>query len=248
MPLFRQRIRRPSSSNIEPCLPWSAKAPPTGPDWIHEIKHDGFRIMAWRDEDRVRLFTRNGFDFTARYPKIAAALESLPVRSCVVDGEAIVVDERGPSVFDILRFRLRDAAAVLCAFDLVQLDGEDLRWQPLEYRKATLADLLQGVRDGIAFNQHFSDDGASIFRHACALGCEGIVSKRLGSHPFFRSDWHAGGMPWYFIAAARGSADERFVQRRAPGLVRRLYWKKTVRRWLRPRTRIRAEAPNAIRR
>jgi bifunctional non-homologous end joining protein LigD len=243
-----ERRRVQAAIPLQPCLPRRAHTPPTGSGWIHEIKHDGFRILARRESDCVRLFTRNGYDFTARYPKIAAALESLPVRSCVVDGEAIVVDERGPSVFDILRFRLRDDAAVLCAFDLVQLDGEDLRWQPLEYRKATLADLLQGVRDGIAFNQHFSDDGASIFRHACALGCEGIVSKRLGSHPFFRSDWHAGGMPWYFIAAARGSADERFVQRRAPGLVRRLYWKKTVRRWLRPRTRIRAEAPNAIRR
>ena len=138
--------------------------------------------MARRDEDRVRLFTRNGFDFTARYPKIAAALESLPVRSCVVDGEAIVVDERGLSVFDILRYRLCDDAAVLCAFDLVELDGKDLRWRPLEYRKATLAALLQDVRDGIAFNQHFDGDGAGIFRHACALGCEGIVSKQLGSH------------------------------------------------------------------
>src|SRR5262249_23865618 len=149
--------------------------------WIHEIKHDGFRILARRESDRVRLFTRNGFDFTARYPKIVAALESLPVRSCVVDGEAIVVDERGLSVFDILRYRLCDDAAVLCAFDLIELDGMDLRWQPLEYRKATLADLLRDVRDGIALNQHFNGDGALIYQHACALGCEGIVSKRLGS-------------------------------------------------------------------
>ena len=70
------------------------KKPPTGPGWIHEIKHDGFRILARRDKGRVRLFTRNGYDFSARFPKIAAAVESLPVRSCVVDGEAIVVDER----------------------------------------------------------------------------------------------------------------------------------------------------------
>jgi bifunctional non-homologous end joining protein LigD len=74
-----------------------------------------------------------------------------------------------------------DDAAVLCAFDLVELDGKDLRWRPLEYRKATLAALLQDVRDGIAFNQHFDGDGAGIFRHACALCCEGIVSKQLGS-------------------------------------------------------------------
>ena len=116
------------------------------------------------------MFTRNGYDFTARFPKIAAAVESLSVRSCIVDGEAIVVDERGLSVFDALRFRLRDHAAVLCAFDLIELDGEDLRGRPLEHRKGTLADLLRGVRDGIAFNRHYEGDGAIIFKYACTLG------------------------------------------------------------------------------
>ena len=164
---------------IEPCLPRPAKEPPS--DWIHEIKHDGFRMMARRDAERVRLFTRHGTVFTDRFPLITAALESLPVRSCLLDGEAVVVDERGLSVFDVLRYRIRDHAAVLCAFDLIELDGADLRWQPLERRKTTLADLLRDVRDGIAFNQHFTGDGMIIFRHACALGCEGIVSKRLGS-------------------------------------------------------------------
>ena len=173
---------RLKSSFIAPCLPRRTEQPPGGPGWIHEIKHDGFRILARRRADRVRLVTRNGYDFTARYPKIVTAVESLPVNSCLMDGEAIVVDERGLSVFDVLRYRLRDDAAVLCAFDLIELDGDDLRWQPLEQRKATLADLLQGVRDGVTFNQHFTGDGAIIFHHACALGCEGIVSKRLGSH------------------------------------------------------------------
>ena len=109
------------------------------------------------------------------------AVESLPVRSCVLDGEAIVVNEDGLSIFDILRYRLRDDAAVLCAFDLIEADGVDLRRQPLERRKATLAELLYNVRDGIAFNRHFSGEGAMIFKYACALDCEGIVSKRLGS-------------------------------------------------------------------
>ena len=168
--------------SLEPCLPRPAKEPPAGPGWIREIKHDGFRILARRDKDRVRLATRNGSDFTARYPKIVAAVESLPVRSCVIDGEAIVVNEDGLSVFDILRYRLRDDAAVLCAFDLIEADGADLRRQPLERRKAMLAELLRGVRDGVAFNQHFEGDGGIVFQHACALGCEGIVSKRLGSH------------------------------------------------------------------
>ena len=84
---------------IEPCLPRPAKEPPS--DWIHEIKHDGFRILARRDAERVRLFTRHATDFTDRFPLITAALESLPVRSCLLDGEAVVVDERGLSVFDV---------------------------------------------------------------------------------------------------------------------------------------------------
>jgi ATP-dependent DNA ligase len=173
--------RRPTLTACLPCLPRSAKEPQSGPDWIHEIKHDGFRILARRDASRVRLYTRNGYDFTARFPKIAATVETLPVRSCVLDGEAIVVDERGLSVFEPLRYRTHDPAAVLCAFDLLELDGADFRSQPLEQRKARLAELLHKVRDGIAFNRHFAGGGMMIFKHACALGCEGIVSKRLGS-------------------------------------------------------------------
>ena len=93
---------------LEPYLPRSAKEPPAGPGWIHEIKRDGFRILARRDAKGVLLFTRNGYDFAARFPKITEAVASLNVRSCVIDGEAIVVDERGLSVFDALRYRLRD--------------------------------------------------------------------------------------------------------------------------------------------
>jgi bifunctional non-homologous end joining protein LigD len=165
---------------LEPCLPRPANEPPTGADWIHEIKHDGFRILARRDKDGVRLFTRNGYNFTARFPKIATAIESLHAGSCVVDGEAIVVNAEGLSVFDLIRYRHH--AAVLCAFDLIEIDGKDLRWARLEDRKKALADLLRDAGDGIAFNTHFGGDGATIFQHACALGCEGIVSKRLGSH------------------------------------------------------------------
>ena len=155
--------RRMSRLNptFAPCLPRPAKDAPAGAGWIHEIKHDGFRILARRDREHVRLFTRHGTDFTARYPKIAAALASLSVRSCALDGEAIVVNADGLSVFDLIRYRHHDHAAVLCAFDLIELDGEDARWQPVERRKAMLADLLRGTRDGIAFNQHYEGDGAS---------------------------------------------------------------------------------------
>jgi ATP dependent DNA ligase domain len=116
--------RRSSSADRHPC-----KEPPRGPHWIHEIKHDGFRILARRDVSAHPAL--NGYDFAARFPKIAAMVESLPVRSCMLDGEAVVVDEHGLSVFDALRYRFRDHDAVLCAFDLLELDGADFRTLPL---------------------------------------------------------------------------------------------------------------------
>jgi bifunctional non-homologous end joining protein LigD len=179
---LRQNLRRDQSQlRFEPCLPRLAKAPPAGPGWLHEIKHDGFRIIARRDGASVRLLTRNGYDFTARFPLIVAAVEALPAVSCVVDGEAIACDERGLSVFEMIRWRQHDAAVTLCAFDLMELDGTDLRREPVEVRKATLKGLLRRARPGIAFNRHFEVDGTVVYEQACALGCEGIVSKRLGS-------------------------------------------------------------------
>ena len=172
---------RPLAEFIEPCLPRPADRPPIGGNWLHEIKHDGFRIMARRDGDRVRLLTRNGNDFSPRLPLAAAAVAALPARSCLIDGEAIVTDQKGLAVFDLIRGHRSSAAAVLCAFDLLELDGEDLRREPIETRKSTLNSLLRGRHAGIAFNAHFIADGAIVYRQACALGCEGIVSKRLGS-------------------------------------------------------------------
>jgi bifunctional non-homologous end joining protein LigD len=180
MPLFRPRIRRPSG-NIEPCLPRPAKAPPTGPDWIHEIKHDGFRILARRDGPKVRLISRNGPDLTYRFPLVAAAVAALPVRSCSIDGEAIVCDGKGLAVFQFIRNYRRGHIATLCAFDLIEIDGEDLSRQPIEDRKLELKKLLKNVHPGIAYNRHFDVESSIVFHHACKLGCEGIVSKRLGS-------------------------------------------------------------------
>jgi bifunctional non-homologous end joining protein LigD len=172
---------RLESGFIPLCLPQRTEAPPAGPRWLHEIKHDGFRIMARRGARGVRLFTRNGYNLAARFPRIAEAVANLPVRSCFVDGEAIVVDTNGLSVFDLIRYRQYDRAAVLCAFDLIELDGNDLRRAPIEHRKSALAEVLDQKRDGITLNAHYEGDGRVIFKHACKLGCEGIVSKRLGS-------------------------------------------------------------------
>jgi bifunctional non-homologous end joining protein LigD len=137
--------------------------------------------MARRDANGVRLYTRNGYDFAGRFPQIVEAASKLKVRSCFIDGEAIVIDERGVSTFDLLRSWRHDHAAVLCAFDLIELDGKDLRSTPIEQHKYALTDLLRRQRNGIVLNAHYDCDGATVFKHACALGCEGIVSKRLGS-------------------------------------------------------------------
>jgi bifunctional non-homologous end joining protein LigD len=137
--------------------------------------------MARRDSRGVRLYTRNGYDFAHRFPQVIQAISSLPVRSCFIDGEVIVVDEHGLSAFDLLRSWRHDHSAVLCAFDLLEHDGWDLRHRPIENRKAALAKLLSRSHEGIAFNQHYDCAGAVLLKHACALGCEGIVSKRRGS-------------------------------------------------------------------
>jgi ATP-dependent DNA ligase len=156
--------------------------PPTGADWIHEIKHDGFRIIGRKEAAGARLITRNGHDFSGRFPLVVAALNALSVRSCVIDGEAIVCDDKGLSVFDLIRYRSYDHVASLCAFDLLELNGHDLRGWPLEARKRSLKALLRSKsRPGISFNRHFDVEGSIVFHHACKLGCEGVVSKRLGS-------------------------------------------------------------------
>ena len=163
---------------VEPCLPSPAKRPPAGPNWLHEIKHDGFRIMARRDSAGVRLFTRNGHDFTTRFPLAAAAVAALPGRSFLIDGEAICTDERGLAVFELIRRARNGGAAVLCAFDLIELEGEDLRREPIEDRKHKLSRLVRTPRPGIVVNEHYDGHGEIVFEHACKLGCEGIVSMR----------------------------------------------------------------------
>ena len=100
--MLRMRSRS-LAAFVEPCLPSPAKRPPVGSNWIHEIKHDGFRIMARRDSAGVRLLTRNGHDFTARFPLAAAAVTALPGRSFLIDGEAIVTDDKGLAVIDLVR-------------------------------------------------------------------------------------------------------------------------------------------------
>ena len=133
---------------IEPCLPSPADKPPSGSKWIHEIKHDGYRLMARRDPVGIRLITRRGNDWTERYPLVVEAVNHLKVRSCLIDGEVVCCDDRGLAVFQALRRRQNEERAFLYAFDLLELDGLDMRREPIETRKATLASLLRNASLG----------------------------------------------------------------------------------------------------
>jgi bifunctional non-homologous end joining protein LigD len=129
----------------------------------------------------VRLFTRNGHDWTGRFPLIARATLSLRAASCLIDGEAVACDDNGLPVFDRLRYRRDDGGVFLYAFDLIELDGDDLRDEPIERRRVLLIRLLAKASAGLQVNDHIVEPGDVVFRHACQLGFEGIVSKRLGS-------------------------------------------------------------------
>jgi bifunctional non-homologous end joining protein LigD len=166
---------------IAPCLPTKTDKLPSGDLWLHEIKHDGFRVIARKDGDRVRLYSRPGNDMTRRFPLIAEALARLRSRSCIIDGEAVACDHNGLASFERIRYRQHDGDVFLYAFDLIELNGDDLRRDPLQVRKSTLASILSKARPGIRFNEHIEGDGPTVFAHACRMGLEGIVSKRLGS-------------------------------------------------------------------
>ena len=162
--------------SYDPCIPTRANVAPSGPEWLHEIKHDGYRIMLRRTGDRVRLITRNGYNWADRYPWIVQAARALKVRSAMIDGEAVVCGPDGVSDFKRLHSRAHDHAAFLYAFDLLELNGEDMRPLPLEQRKSKLARIVEG--SGIAFSEHTEGDGPEVFAAACKMGLEGIVSKR----------------------------------------------------------------------
>jgi bifunctional non-homologous end joining protein LigD len=125
----------------------------------------------------VRLYSRPGNDLTHRFPLIVETLARLRSRSCIIDGEAVACDDNGVTSFNRVRYRRHDESIFLYAFDLIELNGDDLRRDPLKGRKATLEMMLTKAGMGIRFNEHMEGDGDIVFRHACKLGLEGIVSK-----------------------------------------------------------------------
>src|SRR6266404_6257746 len=133
---------------FEPCLPTRGTRVPAGPEWLHEIKHDGYRLIVHRDGARVRLFTRNGPDWTGRYPLIVEAALKNRQTSFVIDGEAVLLGVDGISDFNGLHSRKHDEEVQLYAFDILALDGEDLRRLPLSMRKTNLARLHELLLGG----------------------------------------------------------------------------------------------------
>jgi bifunctional non-homologous end joining protein LigD len=167
---------------VPPSLAALHSAAPNGADWIHEIKFDGYRIEAWLDRGKVKLLTRKQLDWTLRFERIAKAVAALPAETALLDGELVVEDGSGVSSFSMLQTDLKDDRGdrlVYWVFDLLYLDGRDLTREPLIERKAALERLLKGKsRTGpIRYAEHFDGDGPVIFKHACGLNLEGIVSK-----------------------------------------------------------------------
>jgi bifunctional non-homologous end joining protein LigD len=156
----------------------------------------------------VRLYSRPGNDLTYRFPLIVETVARLRPRSCIIDGEAVVCDSSGMVSFDHIRYRRHDSSAFLYAFDLIELNGDDIRRDPLEIRKAILAKIVASAGHGVWFNGHIHEDGETVFRHACKMGLEGIVSKRKDSP--YRSgrspDWLKSKNP--ACAAVKREAEE----------------------------------------
>jgi bifunctional non-homologous end joining protein LigD len=176
---------------VPPCLPAGSKVPLTGKEWLHEIKHDGFRVIARKIDKRVKLFSRSGNDMTERFPLIVEGMARLGAKSCIIDAEAVACGDDGIASFDRICYRQYDNTVFLYAFDLIELNGDDLRREPFVVRKATLASLLghetvtgllRSAIPGLRFNEHIEADGVDVFQHACRMGLEGIVSKRKDSY------------------------------------------------------------------
>ena len=149
---------------------------------MHEIKHDGYRFICRREGGRVRVFSRRGNDYTERVPRIVDTLARLPVVSVTLDCEGVACGPDGVTNFELLRAALGRPhlrEVFLYAFDLLELDDHDLRREPWSDRRWKLARLLRGAGHGVQLSDHIEgNDGEAAFRHACAIGLEGIVAKR----------------------------------------------------------------------
>ena len=184
-------VKAPLPGFIEPALASSIGKVPSGARWIHEIKFDGYRVQVHLANEAAKIFTRRGHDWTHRFKKVAHDAWHIKAGSAVIDGEIVVPAADGTTDFSVLQNELKgkSTSIVLVAFDLLYLNGRDLRKLPLVQRKAELKKIIAGT--DIQFSESFEIDGGEMFAHACKLGLEGVVSKvRDGGYPTGRSnDW-----------------------------------------------------------
>jgi DNA ligase D-like protein (predicted ligase) len=168
---------------VPPQIPTLVEQPPEEDSWVHEIKFDGYRTQIIIDHGGVRLYTKTGQDWTAKYWPIVLAAEALPCRSAILDGEVIVANERGAPDFDALLAAIGKEPSRLAfvAFDILHLDGRNLRPLPLIERKQLLWQLVEPGVGRMQFSEHFEGDALAIFRAVERLGLEGIVSKQADS-------------------------------------------------------------------
>jgi bifunctional non-homologous end joining protein LigD len=162
--------------------PRLTSAPPEGDAWVHEVKFDGYRILARVENQRVRLVTRPGNDWTSRAPGVVEALAKLGARGTLMDGEAVLLHPDGRPNFFGLRVRLPRARAYAIsyvAFDLLYLEGEDVRGRNLLERRRALRELVRPTRDAphLSVSEVFENSGSAVYEAACRLGAEGLVSK-----------------------------------------------------------------------
>jgi bifunctional non-homologous end joining protein LigD len=180
---------------VAPCLATLVAKPPDDKRWEHEIKFDGYRIQARLDHGKVKLMTRKGLDWTRKFPSVAKAVGKLRAKTALIDGELVAEDSKGISRFSLLQQDLtsgRQGRMVLYAFDLMHLNGADLKPLPLFARKAALAKLIRRGHDRhLRFSRSLLGRGPVLLRHACRMGLEGIMSKRADAR------YHSGrGHDW----------------------------------------------------
>ncbi|MGY4429943.1 ATP-dependent DNA ligase [Bradyrhizobium sp. F1.13.1] len=183
MALQRQRkpgalgVKAPFPGFIEPALASTVDRVPTGERWIHEIKFDGYRVQLHLANEAVTVYTRRGHDWTKRFKKVADDAWHIKAGSAVIDGEVVVPAADGNTDFSVLQNELKGTSPkiVLVAFDLLYLNGRDLRGLPLFQRKAELKKIIAGT--DVQFSESFEIEGREMFAHACKVGLEGVVSK-----------------------------------------------------------------------
>ena len=182
MPFQRKKpaaigARGPYPGFVEPALATSIEKVPSGARWIHEIKFDGYRVQVHIANTEVKVFTRRGHDWTHRFKKVASDAWHIAAGSAIIDGEIVVPAADGTTDFSVLQNELKGKSTkiVLVAFDLLYLNGRDLRKLPLIERKAILKKLVE--KTGLQFSESFEVDGGEMFKHACKTGLEGVISK-----------------------------------------------------------------------